>query len=305
MARNPYFSQKVRSEQSLYEDIVIESLKMYGQDVYYLPRDTVAEDRILGEDVPSTFNSSYKVEMYVENTEGFDGEGDLFTKFGVEIRDQATFVVARRRWTQTVARYDNEINSVRPREGDLIYLTLSNSLFEITHVEHEQPFYQLSNLPTYKLRCELFEYNDENLDTGIEAIDDIERDYAYQYQLTLDSADRGFTVGETVSQTLADGVSMSGEVARWSDSDMILGLIHVGADDGKFHNFVSGRVVVGSTNFDSDWGSDTPLYSRALVSSVSEVNNISQDEQNTDFSDVIDDFLDFSESNPFGDPENN
>ena len=185
MARNPYFSQKVRSEQNLYEDIIIESLKMYGQDVYYLPRDTVNEDRILGEDVPSSFNSSYKVEMYIENTEGFDGEGDLFTKFGVEIRDQATFIVARKRWTQTVAKYDNDIDSVRPREGDLIYLSLSNSLFEITHVEHEQPFYQLSNLPTYKLRCELFEYNDENLDTGIEVIDDIEVDYAYTYKVTV------------------------------------------------------------------------------------------------------------------------
>ena len=120
MATNLYFSQKVQSEQNLYEDIVIESLKMYGQDVYYLPRD------IVNDDVPSRFNSSYKVEMYIENTEGFDGEGDLFTKFGVEIRDQATFVVARRRWTTTVNRFDNDINSERPREGDLVYLPLSN-----------------------------------------------------------------------------------------------------------------------------------------------------------------------------------
>ena len=154
MATNLYFSQKVHSEQNLYEDIVIESLKMFGQDVYYLPRDIVNEDRIFGDDVPSRFNSSYKVEMYIENTEGFDGEGDLFTKFGVEIRDQATFVVARRRWTTTINRFDNEINSTRPREGDLVYLPLSNSMFQIMAVEHEQPFYQLSNLATYKLRCE-------------------------------------------------------------------------------------------------------------------------------------------------------
>ena len=124
MATNQYFSQKVQSEQGLYEDIVIESLKMYGQDIYYLPRDIVNEDKIFGDDVPSRFNSSYKIEMYIENTEGFDGEGDLFTKFGVEIRDQATFVVARRRWTQTVNRYDNDISGDRPREGDLVYLPL-------------------------------------------------------------------------------------------------------------------------------------------------------------------------------------
>ena len=185
MTTNLYFSQKVRSEQGLYEDIIIEALKMYGQDVYYIPRDIVNENTIFGEDVPSRFNSSHKIEMYIENVEGFDGEGDLFTKFGVEIRDQATFVVARRRWTDAVKRIDSEITSVRPLEGDLIYLPLSNSMFQIMHVEHEQPFYQLSNLPTYKLRCELFEYNDEDLDTGVSTIDDIQKDFAYRYILTF------------------------------------------------------------------------------------------------------------------------
>lgn len=300
MARNFYFSQAVRSEQNLFEDIVIESLKIYGQDVYYLPRDVVNEDKIFGDDVPSRFNSSYKIEMYIENTEGFDGDGDLFTKFGVEIRDQASFVVSRRRWTQTVGRWDNDINSVRPREGDLIYLPLSNSLFQIMHVEHEKPFYQLQNLPTYQLRCELFEYNDEDLDTGIDAIDNIERDYAYQYLLSLDSAGLGFTIGEQVNQTLSSGVVMSGEVARWSDSDNILGLIHVGADDGNYHEFVTGRTITGTTNL-------TPAeiyqtYATVLVSSVSEENNISENEQNDDFETIADGFLDFTESNPFGDP---
>ena len=300
MATNLYFSQKVQSEQNLYEDIVIESLKMFGQDVYYLPRDIVNEDKIFGDDVPSRFSSSYKVEMYIENTEGFDGEGDLFTKFGVEIRDQATFVVARRRWTATVNRFDNDINSTRPREGDLVYLPLSNSMFQIMAVEHEQPFYQLSNLATYKLRCELFEYNDENFDTDIDAIDNIERDYAYEYLLTLDSAGGGFTIGETVNQTLSTGVIMSGEVSAWSDSDNVLKLIHIGAGDGDYHEFVSGRVVVGTTNLDLGGTKAT-----ALVNSVTEDNQISQNEQNDDFSTISDDFLDFSESNPFGDPEDN
>tara|TARA_X000001316_G_C921959_1_gene36635 strand:+ start:811 stop:1713 length:903 start_codon:yes stop_codon:yes gene_type:complete len=300
MATNLYFSQKVHSEQNLYEDIVIESLKMYGQDVYYLPRDIVNEDRIFGDDVPSRFNSSYKVEMYIENVDGFDGEGDLFTKFGVEIRDQATFVVARRRWTTTVNRFDNEINSERPKEGDLVYLPLSNSMFQIMAVEHEQPFYQLSNLSVYKLRAELFEYNDEDLDTGVDVIDDIERDYAYEYLLTLDSASTGFTIGETVNQTLASGVIMSGEVAGFSDSDNVLKLIHIGANDGKYHEFVSGLQVIGTTDINL-----AGAKSIANVSSVSEDNQISQNEQNLDFSNIIDDFLDFSEGNPFGDPENN
>ena len=300
MATNLYFSQKVHSEQNLYEDIVIESLKMYGQDVYYLPRDIVNEDRIFGDDVPSRFNSSYKVEMYIENVDGFDGEGDLFTKFGVEIRDQATFVVARRRWTTTVNRFDNEINSERPKEGDLVYLPLSNSMFQIMAVEHEQPFYQLSNLSVYKLRAELFEYNDEDLDTGVDVIDDIERDYAYEYLLTLDSASTGFTIGETVNQTLASGVIMSGEVAGFSDSDNVLKLIHIGANDGKYHEFVSGLQVIGTTDITL-----AGAKSIANVSSVSEDNQISENEQNLDFSNIIDDFLDFSEGNPFGDPSGN
>lgn len=300
MATNLYFSQKVHSEQNLYEDIVIESLKMFGQDVYYLPRDIVNEDRIFGDDVPSRFNSSYKVEMYIENTEGFDGEGDLFTKFGVEIRDQATFVVARRRWTTTINRFDNEINSTRPREGDLVYLPLSNSMFQIMAVEHEQPFYQLSNLATYKLRCEKFEYSDEDFDTNVDAIDGIERSYAYEYLLTLDSAGGGFTVGETVNQTLSSGVIMTGEVAAFSDSDNVLKLIHIGANDGNYHEFVANRFVVGTTSLDL-----AGTLASATVSAVAEDNQISQNEQNTDFSTIGADFLDFSENNPFGDPENN
>lgn len=186
MATNVYFSQGKRSEQRLYEDIIIESLKIYGQDVYYMPRDILNENKTFGQDIPSRFNSSYKIEMYIENVEGFDGEGDLFTKFGVEIRDQATFIVARKRWNDAVKRYDNEIpiTQVRPNEGDIIYLPLSNSMFQIMHVEHEQPFYQLRNLPTYKLRCELFEYTGEELDTGIDVIDNIEHDDSYRMALT-------------------------------------------------------------------------------------------------------------------------
>ena len=296
MATNLYFSQKVNSEQNLYEDIVIESLKMYGQDVYYLPRELVNEDPVFGDDVSSRFNASYKVEMYIENIEGFDGDGDQFTKFGVEIRDQATFVVARRRWTATVNRYDNDINSIRPREGDLIFLPLSKSMFQIMHVEHEQPFYQISNLPTYKLRCELFEYNNEDFDTNIDVIDDIEKDYGYEYLLTLDSASLGWTRGEVVTQTLASGVVMSGEVTSFSDSDNILHLVNVGADDGKYHEFVTGRQVVSSLT------NSLNQSSKSSVTATGEDNQLSQNEQNDDFETEADGFLDFTETNPFGDP---
>lgn len=294
MATNAYFRYNVRSEQNLYEDIVIESLKMYGQDIYYLPRDIVNEDRIFGDDVPSRFNSSYKIEMYIENIEGFDGEGDLFTRFGVEIRDEATFVVSKRRWRQTIGRVDNEINSERPREGDLIYIPLTKSLFEIMHVEHEQPFYQVSNLPIYKMRCTLFEYNDEDFDTGVQEIDNIERDHAYRYELTFTSEIPGVETGDTITQLLDSSSSliMSGEVTRWSNIDKKMYVSHVGASDGKYHNFLTSRhVTVNGVNY--------------YLDSISEVNMISENEQNEDFSTYTNDFIDFSEDNPFGDPENN
>tara|TARA_E500000318_G_scaffold20074_1_gene20719 strand:+ start:961 stop:1869 length:909 start_codon:yes stop_codon:yes gene_type:complete len=302
MATNFYFSQKVRSEQNLYEDIVLESIKMYGQDVYYLPRDIVNENKVFGEDVPSSFNSSYKVEMYIDNIEGFDGEGDLFTRFGVEIRDEATFIVSRRRWSQTVSRYDNNISGDRPREGDLIYLPLSNSMFEITHVEHEQPFYQLSNLPVFRCRAHLFEYNDEDFDTGVDTIQDIEERYAYQYALKLDSSSYFTVPGNLVAQTLPDGAVMSGEVMKYSDSDDLLFVGHVGSSDGLYRNFVTSDSASLKIRISGNGRNDSDL---TILSVTDSDNKISENEQNAFFSEYIDDFLDFSESNPFGDPENN
>jgi len=294
MARSPHFSQKVRSEQNLYEDIIIESMKIYGQDVYYLPRTIVNENTILGEDVASSFANSYKIEMYLENQDGFDGEGDLFTKFGVEIRDEATFIVARKRWTQTVSSANNSITVLRPKEGDLIWLALSNKLFEIMHVEHESPFYQLSNLPTYKMRCQLFEYSGEDLDTGITGINSIQSDFGYRAYLTMDSDGTigGFTVGENITQTFANGTILTGEVAHWSDSDNIMHLVNFGADDGAFHLPVVGRQVYGTESFNL-----------ATITAVSEEIVESKNEMNTTFetNNSVMSFLDFSETNPFGD----
>ena len=300
MATNLYFKPNVKSEQNLYENLVLESIKIHGQEVYYIPRDIVNENKIFGDDVPSRFNSSYKVEMFIDNIEGFDGEGDLFTKFGVEIRDEATFVVARRRWRDTVKRYDNEISGDRPREGDLIYLPMSKSMFEIRHVEHEQPFYQLNNVPVYKLRATLFEYSDEDLDTGVEAIDDIEKDYAFTYNLTLSANSEFITAGMSASQILDSSQSpqtlITGEISGFNNDTKVLSLVHVGANDGKYHTWNTARhiTISGLNKGDSDFG----------ISALAIDNKISENEQNTDFT-TFSDFLDFSENNPFGDPENN
>tara|TARA_R110002096_G_scaffold125521_1_gene271101 strand:- start:1033 stop:1959 length:927 start_codon:yes stop_codon:yes gene_type:complete len=306
MARNRAFSQKVKSEQNLYEDIIIESLKIYGQDVYYLPRTIINENTILGEAVASAFSNSYKIEMYLENQDGFDGEGDLFTKFGVEIRDEATFIVARKSWKRCVSSANNQITVLRPKEGDLIWLELSNKLFEISHVEHEQPFYQLSSLPTYKLRCQLFEYSGEDIDTGVTAVNSIQSDFGYRAYLTMDSDGRSnvgsgtkntFTVGENVTQTFANGTILTGEVAAWSDSDNVMHLVNFGADDGAFHLPVVGRQVIGSPIASGGSGAIT------TTTAVSEEIVESKNEQNTIFetSNSVMSFLDFSETNPFGD----
>jgi hypothetical protein len=286
MARNFYFSQGVKSEQNLYEDLIIESLKIYGQDVYYLPREIVDEDKLLGEDDPSRFEESYKIEMYIENTEGFEGEGDLFTKFGIEIRDQASFIVSRKRWRNTVGDNSNTIEIDRPREGDLIYLELSQSLFEIKHVENETPFYQLKNLPTFRMQCELFEYTNEDFDTNIEEIDDIDNRYAYEYVLEMETNDYEFQVGEDINQFLPSGITMSGEVSHWNPETRILRVIHVGADDGDYHELVS-QVPINGIN----------------VLNVSEDLQQTDTEQNQIISDDAINILDFSETNPFGEPE--
>ena len=298
MAPNPYFKQGVRSEQTIYEDIIIEALKMYGQDVYYLPREIVNKDSVFLDDVPSRFGSAYKVEMYIENTEAFDGEGDLFTKFGIELRDQANFVVSRKRWKQLVGSRLAE-NNFRPREGDLIYLTLSDSIFEIRKVETETPFYQISNLPTFRMTCELFEYNDEDFDTDIAEIDEVEFEGAFQYSLTMDSdgipnnlsgtTGNRYTPGEIVTQ-VGTGYQMKGEVTSYNQDTKVLQIAHAGATDGKFHTFTTTAQVTGA---------ESGRVAKPTL--VTELQEIQQDAQNKIFNDFEADFLDFSESNPFGD----
>ena len=171
---NVYFSQGARSEQMLIEDIIIESLKIYGQEVFYIPRTLVSKDEILGEDRLSKFTSSFPIEMYFENVDNFDGQGAFIQKFGLMMEQSATLVVARRRWDQLIGRYGVTTIPTRPNEGDLIYFPLTKGLFEIKFVQHQDPFYQLGKLYVYKLQVELFQYASERIDTGIKDIDAFE-----------------------------------------------------------------------------------------------------------------------------------
>ena len=309
MATNVYFSPKHRPEQHLYEDLVIESLKMYGQDVLYIPRQLIAQDELLNEDY-SKFTDAYAIEMYIETNDGFAGEGDLLSKFGVEIRDQATFVVAKRRWEQLVGVWNNSINNVRPSEGDLIYLPLSKSLFEIRFVEHEQPFYQLNNLPVYELRCELFEYNQEELETGVREIDAIQERFSTQIKLTLGTVSGSFRLGERVTQdtgltyettvgavTTTNPLYVEGEVAAYEKvtaSTSTLTVVAVRGVDGSDREFfVDGTArIIGEDSAGS--GLITAIGADDLE------NDVYAD--NYDFEIEGDSIIDFSESNPFGEP---
>lgn len=162
-------------EQSLIEDLVIESIKIYGMDVWYIPRTFVAKDDILNEDDISTFNEAYMAEMYVKSVDGFEGEGDFLSKFGLEIRDSITMTIARRTYESEVGSYRS--SGTRPLEGDLIYLPLNNKIFEIQHVEHESIFYQMGSLQTYDLRADLFEYSGERFRTGQQFIDTLYKNF--------------------------------------------------------------------------------------------------------------------------------
>jgi len=193
MAVNHYF-QAGRgignaAEKRLHEDIIIESLKLFGQDVYYLPRTLVNKDLVLGEDTSSKFDDSYLLEMYFENNTGFAGENEIINKFGLEIRDDTTLVVSKRRFEEHVANKATLTATGRPNEGDVLYVPLLKGFFEIQFVEDQEPFYQLGNLPVYKLKVTRWEYASEKLDTGQAAIDQVEDKYTLDqlaYKVTLE-----------------------------------------------------------------------------------------------------------------------
>lgn len=184
MAKNVYFTHGTFSEQRLVEDLIIESIKIYGHDVYYLPREIVNRDEIFNEDTVSVFDENYLIEVYLLNYEGFEGDGTLLTKFGVRISEEATFVVSRRRWDDLVSSSSNLVSDERPNEGDAIYFPLTKQLFQIKFVENEIPLRQLGDLPTYQMVCELMEFSDERLETKIDEIDLIPAEVGYS--LTFD-----------------------------------------------------------------------------------------------------------------------
>jgi len=313
MPRNVYFSQAVRSEQHLYEDLIIESLKIYGQDVYYIPRTLVNRDNVLNEDPASKFDDAYLIEMYIENVDGFEGAGDLYSKFGLEIRDEATFIVSRRQWEKMIGIF-SDLTDPRPQEGDVIFLPMTNSFFEISYVEDDNPFFQLSDIPVYRMQCSLFEYNDEDFDTGVGEIDAKAEQSAYQLSMNVAPAVAGnhFDVGEIIRQELvaADGdtpaVVVFGEVVdRTKSTDLVtqLSIANIGVTGSStYRNFIVDNTKPLTGDDTGYTATVTTIYDSIADASSGRMLATDNTAQNMDFEIEADGFIDFSESNPFGDP---
>jgi|APGre2960657404_1045060.scaffolds.fasta_scaffold14683_4 hypothetical protein len=191
MALNPYFNNHdYKPTQDLMEDLVEESIKINGINVYYIPRRFVDLDQIFGEDSSSFFKDAIQIEMYMDNYSGFAGEREIISKFGLEIRDTLSLVVSKRRFQKESAKFpvmsDRPVEISNPMEGDLIWYPFTKALFEIKFVDTKEVFFQFGKLYTYKLECELFKYSHESLDTGISDIDAIEDDISKSVVENLD-----------------------------------------------------------------------------------------------------------------------
>ncbi len=277
MALNAFFDQGggldstgFSLEQQLIENLYTEAIKIYGFDVFYIPRTLVNVDKIFNEDELSKFTSAHSIEMYLQSVDGFEGEGDFLSKFGVEIRDRASFVVVKSRWSSAVDDNASLIVEGRPNEGDLIYFPLTKGLFEITFVEHENIFYQANNIYTYRIDVERFVYSSEKIDTGVAAIDAIEDARsidALTYELIEEN---GIMLENGDPLTLENG--------------------------NRLRNESSGALILenGFKIIKEDYGLSTTTTTATTAASAEPL------ARNADFGLNAEDIIDFSTTNPFG-----
>ena len=283
MATNSYFTQGTTGEQDLVGSLVTEQIKMFGKDVYYIPRTLVNRDSVFEEDSLSAFNGAYLIEAYIEDATGFRGDGDMFSKFGVRISDQVTFIISRERFTAAVDDNAQLIVEGRPNEGDLIHLPMANKTFEIQFVEHEVPFYQLGKVHVWGLRCELFEYSDEDFNTGVTEVDAVEVNFANA--VTINVADGGtgdFVAGEIVT---GGNSNVTAEVKTWNSATRQLVVYN------RSGIFSIPETITGNTS--------GAAWTSATYNTLNNMN--SETDQNFTLETQADAILDFTESNPFGD----
>jgi hypothetical protein len=291
---NPFPKGQITSEQLLVEDLVIESMKIYGMDVFYLPRSSRDQvDYLFGEDTLKQYTSAYPLEMYLENVTGMDGEGDFISKFGLEIRDEVSMLVSRLRFKATVPQ-------IRPNEGDLIFVPLVNGFFEITFVEHENDqamFYTLGrgrggNVYLYALKMKQFVFSDEVISTGVKEVDSQIRNYYRRSQLSFSAGGTGnFVADEIIYQgsSLANANAQA-IVHTWTPATRTLDVYRV---QGTFAN---ATIVIGETS-NASWQTSGTINSDAFDNDAYE-----DIVDNTRIENEAADILDFSEVNPFGEP---
>ena len=294
MALNPYFNKfKNSPEQNLIEELTIETIKIHGSEMFYIPRTMLNKDDFFGEAAYSRFGSFKMIEMYMDTTTAFEG-GDTFTKFGFEIRDSVKFTVSRK-------RFERETGQKRPMEGDLLYHPLNRGLFEIKFVEHENPFYQLGKLVSFQLTCELFQYSEEKMDTGIPEIDVVEEEAGYSMILSLGAVygSGTFGSGDTVYQYSSGQTSgtLTGADARATVTEYETGSPSTLVVTDIFGNWklqgLTGQTLYVTKSNNSVWASVTGNDDK-FGDLIGESNKTIQDEG--------DDYLDFSELHPFGNP---
>ena len=318
----------IASERNLYKDLIKEAIQIHGHDVYYMDRQSVNEDSLFGEDTLNQFNTQHPIEMYVEDGEGYAGDKEIMTQFGLENRNEITFVVSKERFQEldrqvqiesgtdstggsilletgtidqsedssvlsTVSGDNNfyiiqdtaATDSDRPLEGDLVFHPVLTKVFEVSFVDHDEPFHQLDNNPVYKLRCRQYEYSQEVIDTGIAEIDAIEDD------LSTDTTGSQFTLEQSSTQneeiSIQHSIGNFGLLLEETDGDNVL----FENDDSS----VGTNILLENA---ADSGDDAYLIQEDYI-----VGDMSTDKtsQNELFDSLDDDILDFSESNPFGD----
>lgn len=222
MAVSNYFNQNrgYHGETNLLESLVNESIKIHGVDVYYVPRSASTIDSVFEEDVQPVFNNAFITEVYLNSAQGFEGEGDFLSKFGVEIRDRVTFTVARRAFRQNITRHQDQI--IRPREGDLVFFPQNRKLFEIKFVEHESMFYNLGQLYVFEMQCELFEYSNEVFNTGIPDIDRIENLFSTDIMKHIILTEDGIPIGTEDGENLLQETYNATEEAIDGEDNFII-----------------------------------------------------------------------------------
>ena len=290
---NPFPSSQVTSEQLLVEDLVIEAMQIYGMDIFYLPRATRDQvDYLYGEDTLKQYVTAYPIEMYLENVTGMDGEREFISKFGLEIRDEATFLVSRRRFAATVPQ-------LRPFEGDLIYIPLLRNLYEITNVEHENDqamFYTLGrgrggNVYVYALKLKQYVFSNEIIQVGVSEIDDQIRDYYPRTNVALEAGGTGTFINDEIVYQSANTFANATATAVVHDflpNSQVTIYRTIGT-------FTAGGTIRGNTS-NATWTISTADDLTPLDNAFEDIidNNRIQTEANG--------IIDFSETNPFGEP---